>query len=337
MKRLMLAALLLLLLPPAARAEFEGNNTPSAAEGPLAAGTVYSGMGNGPNPGDEDWSTFFVKGHVTLTVTLASPSDNMCSNSISLIGANGGNALRQATAPINGSGSLSYETPAGTNRYYLQVIPGCVNGRYAFGIDTNPAGAVVPGEQPVATDVVNTEPNEDPATAFGPMSPFSVYGGTIDTSTDQDWFFFYTSGATPFDVALLNPGNAPCTATARLYQDGSPTPLAELQAAVGTRAHAPYTPSGPARFLIGVTAGCGPANYQLVVTPPEAIASRLPPTAACLNARAAAKKLAAKQKAQTRTRKHTKGKLQRYKLKVQIKSTHRKLQKARGAAQANCA
>jgi hypothetical protein len=54
-----------------------------------------------------------------------------------------------------------------------------------------------------ATASAAWEPNDNIASATGPLQSGGVYQAAIETSNDQDWFVMYTTGVTQLNVSLL--------------------------------------------------------------------------------------------------------------------------------------
>jgi hypothetical protein len=130
-----------------------------------------------------------------------------------------------------------------------------------------------------------SQPDENVTQACGPLAGGTTYVGTIQTSNDEDFFYFYTSGEVPFDLAATNTGPDSCFGPHVELRDSDGKLIAQiydLQNPNDTR-HIRYTAPDRARYFVHVYAdnigGCsGPnATYQFRIDPASSLTSLPPP------------------------------------------------------------
>ena len=254
-------------LPSAASADVEPNDGITQTEGPLRGGTVYAGTLFSDN--DSDWYAFYDNGQTQLDVAVTTPADSPCDAVVQLRDTDGG-FVDEAEADQDTTEHILYTTPPGSARYLIRVYPGCAGTKYQFRLD--PAAAIVdgPGRQGATP---TGEPNETAGQAAGPMGGGAQYSGAIQTSNDSDFFFFYTSGNQPFDLAVTTTDG--CSADVRLFEEDGESDALTASPSVDSTEHIRVTPPGPRRYVIEVT-GCIGTTYELRLDPPGAIAQSLP-------------------------------------------------------------
>jgi hypothetical protein len=118
------------------------------------------------------------------------------------------------------------------------------------------------------------EPNDHIGQATGPLLGGTAYGGAIETSNDEDWFYFYTAGQAQLDIAATSFG--PGGIDAILY-DANGEHLDEKVATENATAHIYYSAPGPGRYyvLIADYDFLRP-SYQLRIDPADALTSTPP-------------------------------------------------------------
>jgi hypothetical protein len=265
------AALVALLIgAPAASADVEPNNGIVQPEGPIAGGVAYTGALASDN--DDDWYVFYVASQTQLDISFTTPGSSSCSTYATFRDSDGDD-IDYASASPNATDHVLYTTPVGVHRYFLVVDSGCAGATYSFSLD--PAAAIVPGLGATPAQPTS-EPNENAGQAFGPFAGGTPYAGSVDTQNDQDWFYFYAAGVTPFDLAVTRTTGG-CTPYVSLYRDNSENDsIDSVSPQENTTAHIVYTPTA-GKYVIGVTASCAGASYRLQLDPAAAISLLAPP------------------------------------------------------------
>ncbi|MGN6190497.1 MAG: hypothetical protein ACTHOE_16525 [Conexibacter sp.] len=255
---------------PSALADVEPNDGITQAEGPLAGATVYRGTLQTAN--DVDWYSFYVAGQTQLDIAVTIPADSSCGGyDVDFLDADG-RSVSDVSPDVNGTSHILYTTPPGTSHYFL-VFDACSGYKYQFRLD--PGSAIVSGPGVIAPSATG-EPNEFPDQAFGPLAGGTPYAGSIDTQNDEDWFYFFTGGASALDISLTGTSDV-CTPDAALYAADQPSDsLASATVDTNQTSHMTYTATGPEKFLIKVDDYCTGGTYQLRVDPATAIVSALP-------------------------------------------------------------
>lgn len=267
------ALAMVLVVPATAVADVEPNDGITQVEGPLTGGTVYNGTL--PNDGDQDWYVFYVTSQTQLDITATTIGGSPCGDTYFQFLDTDGYRIDSVSPYPNQTEHIKYTTPVGTTRFLLKVSDGCSDvGKYQFTIQ--PAASVVPGPG-VSAPVPTPEPNETADQAFGPLTGGVTYAGTLDTSNDQDWFYFFTSGTTPFDLAITNISSS-CPSMALYRDDSRSDSIDSRNPSANAVGHVLLTPTGPLKYLVQVKGynDCLGATYQLRVDPPGALAAALP-------------------------------------------------------------
>lgn len=265
------ALLALLIAAPMATADVEPNDGIVQPEGPIAGGVAYTGTR--ANADDDDWYVFYVASQTQLDIAFTSTGP--CYAEADLLTGDGFE-IDEADASSNTTDHILYTTPIGTQRYLLVVDEGCAGATYSFRLD--PGAAIVPG--PGATPAQPTsEPNENAGQAVGPLAGGTPYAGSIDTQNDEDWFYFYAAGVTPFDLAVTR-STGGCAPEVSLYRDSSSnSSIDTVYPSANTTAHIVYTPTA-GKYVVGVTDGCPGTQYRLQLDPAAAISLLAPQPAA---------------------------------------------------------
>jgi len=259
----LLAVCLLVAGAAVAAADVEPNDVISQAEGPIAGGTPISGTFGTPD--DFDYYVFYVQGQQQIHLHQSTPSG--CSAGL---------------LDSDGQGLPSdFTTPAGLNRYFVIVgrdysLGDCSGQSYSFQID--PGSVVVSGPAIDRSFVQTGEPNESQAQAAGPLAGGVNYRGSIDTSNDQDWFFFFVApGVHQIEATVTDPGPGPgstsdCGQSEILFPGlGEFGEDATAYGSQGTFGHVELTLTGPSIQHVQAL-GC---SYQLRIDPPEALTPTL--------------------------------------------------------------
>jgi len=331
----LLATLVLLAGSAAALADVEPNDIISQAEGPIAGGTQITGTLGTPD--DVDYFYFYVQGQqqIHLTATLADAEE--CGYQLE--------DTDGARLPSD------YTTPPGLNRYYVHIYGSefCTPGPWSFEVD--PGSAVVSGPSIDRSFVQTGEPNESEAQAEGPLAGGVNYRGSIDTSNDEDWFFFYVApGTHQIDVAVTNPTTSGCNAQVTLPEAldtyGEPSGASGDSTTYG---HVDVTLTGPARYYLSAGSSCSGA-WQFRIDPSDALAPSLPAVAplphvappkphvsiACKRARTSVAKLTHRVRVLTKEIAHAHGRHARRVLSKYRRTAKRQLAAAAGRRKRLC-
>jgi hypothetical protein len=343
---LLTAALALLAaLPSLALADVEPNDGITQVEGPLVGGTTMTGTV--PNASDSDWYVFYVASQTQLEVALTTPGDSGCDANMALLNTDGRSVDSRSVDP-NTTGRILLTTPVGTTRYLVAIGRddcGSSTSVASYQLNLAPAAAIVTGPGRSAP-VPTAEPNEFADQAFGPLAAGTSYAGRFETSNDQDWFYFFTAGVTPFELALTNVNDG-CPGMT-LYLD------ADRDSSIDSRSpdangigRITLTPPGPRKYLIRMT-GCLNADYQLRLEPPGALAGALPapvpppiptstgPTSACRSAQGAVRLWKARVRETKRKLRTARTAKRRRTLRRQLTKRNRQLTRARNRVAINC-
>lgn len=169
---------------PFALADVEPNDFIYQAEGPIAGGANIAGNVAIPDAGD--WYVLYLTGQQQMHLTST------------------GCPTVQLTDTNGTELTSDYTTPVGTTARYFVHVTSYTDWRndcdsnlaQAYTFQVNPLAAVVAGPSAKLTVLATGEPNELAAQAQGPLLAGPLYTGTIDTSNDQDWFYFFTQPGT---------------------------------------------------------------------------------------------------------------------------------------------
>ena len=330
----------LLTLPAAAVADAEPNDGITQTEGPLSGGQNYTGALSTAN--DTDWYSFYVSSQTQLDVAISVPADSPCDPRFSLRDSDGG-VIDDARVDPNETYHFRYTTAPGTNRYLLSV-DGCEGDKYQFSL--NPAGSIVTGpgrSAPASTG----EPNESEGQAFGPLSGGQLYGASIDTANDHDYFFFYSSGTEPFDVSLSTTSS--CGPDAELTGPGTDSVDNRTSLSQNRTSHLGLTPPGPERYVLHLSDGCAGTGYEFRIDPPSAVTTSPPPdpfastpppatgtSNSCRSARRAVKKWSGKVRSTKRKLQKSGSRKRKRKLRDQLGGQKRSLKKAKARVRLYC-
>ncbi|MEX2108158.1 MAG: PPC domain-containing protein [Solirubrobacterales bacterium] len=247
-----------LLIPSSALAatETEPNNGIHQANGPLVASTNYDGTISASN--EDDWFIIYVSGQGPLNIAATNINDSSnCTPTARLLDGNG-KSLNSVEPEENETKDLLYNTP-GAGTYYVRVHESCADDQYRL----NVTGPLTTGPTPGPAEPT-TNGHNSLVTALGPLVGDKLYGGSIDASNEEDWFFFYVAGAGTFDIAFTNINDSSnCTPTVRLL-DGNgnkETSLNSKEPEENEIAHLLYTAAGAAKFVIRVHESCPVDQY----------------------------------------------------------------------------
>jgi hypothetical protein len=340
LRRLLFPAVLCIAaLAPAAvaQADTEPNNALVQAEGPISGGVTVAGSLGAPD--DEDWYVFYVQGQQQIHLTSTPDKTNTNCGNVYLTDTDG-----QSVAD-------DFTTPPGTNRYFARVSnfsSYCQNTSYTFKL--NPAAALVSG--PATKQAQPTgEPNETKDQPAGPLEGGVPYSGSLDTSNDEDWFYFYTApGAHPVDVAVTGPALDGCNVYYTVYGPGGDEIGSGVQDS-NRVSHVTFTAPDAARYLVQMyhSNDCIPAHWQLEIGPADSLTSSPPgsdtpiptsnPTpstsAACSNARARVNRDLRNQRSLKRQIRHAHGSSRR-RLARRLRQVRRDLHVAVGNRRLHC-
>ncbi len=262
-----------MLLPAAAMAatETEPNNGIHQANGPLVADVNYDGTLSGS--GEDDWYILYVSGQGLLDVSILNIDDSSnCSPDLRLLDTDG-KQLNHVEPSETNTEDIPYNTP-GAATYYLSVSESCPGDKYRL----KATGPLTTGPTPGPAEPT-TNGHTSVETALGPLLGDTLYGGSIDASDEEDWFFFYVSGPGAFDVAITNINDSSnCHPDLRLY-DAAGKQLNHVEPAENQIEHISYTSSAAEKFVLQVSESCPVDQYQFVITPGSLLTSVPPPVA----------------------------------------------------------
>jgi hypothetical protein len=132
---------------------------------------------------------------------------------------------------------------------------------------------------PIAAADGPYEPNESVTQAAGPLAGGSGYDAAIETSNDEDWFYFYTSGQRQFEVVLTYRGQTGIYGNTRVTlreRDGGEIDSTSVDEDADDRVgRLTFTSPGAARYHLSVTGEQG-AAYRIQVNPADALTSSPP-------------------------------------------------------------
>ncbi|MFL5782035.1 MAG: hypothetical protein ACJ760_12050 [Thermoleophilaceae bacterium] len=132
-----------------------------------------------------------------------------------------------------------------------------------------------------ATHGGDYEPNDDKQHPFGPLTANQTYGrGAIDTSNDEDWFVFCTTGRQQLtaDFTPENDTEEGCyTITAYLDDaDGNEVGDGETSPDTNETGHMTYTAPGAGRYFVKVDGGSAGCRYALQVNSDHPFTATVP-------------------------------------------------------------
>jgi hypothetical protein len=260
-----------LALPASAVAatEVEPNDGIHQAMGPLAAATNYDGATSANT--DDDWYILYVSGQGNLDVTATNVTDAAGASVSFYLRNRDGDALNSTSVYDNQVEHLVYATP-GAGEYYLEVVSGYAANKYRLRL----AGPITSG-QPTKPAQQTPNASRDAASAFGPLTGDTLYGGAIDAYGEYDWFYFYTAGGGPLQIALTNvPDDGGDSVSMYLVDEAGDT-LNSTGAYENRISRIDYNAPGRLKLLLEVV-GSSPVNkYQLKITPASALTGSPPP------------------------------------------------------------
>lgn len=185
----LLAVAWALVAAAAAGADLEPNDNIVEAEGPVTA-QAYQGIIDTPQ--DQDWYWVQLDSQQQIAVTFDVTGECQAEYVLRPDSGTAGLITRGVTSAI-----FPYTTPIGGAIYYLvfqQPEDGFCEGesdpRPAYSFSITPASAFA-SPSPKPPVVVPPEPDDVPAQAFGPLLGGKAYSGTIETTNDREYLYFY--------------------------------------------------------------------------------------------------------------------------------------------------
>lgn len=332
---LLIAFVLALALPGTALAanEVEPNDSIDQATGPLEAATNYDGTTASYQ--DADWFIFYVSGPGDFDLSLNNLNNGLgcCGNSLSLRDRNG-DELNYASVSEGETEHLIYNSP-GAGVYYAVVESGETSDTYRLRVE----GALFAG--PPTGPVDETVPNNNPdrGSAFGPLAGGRTYGGSIDAYGEDDWFYFNTGGAGPFEIAITNSMDSLgcCGLSAELF-DHKGNSLSYASVGENRIGRLALTAPGHERYYLAVSSGDTGDHYRFSISPPGLLTATDPAylSPECKAAKKALKK-AKKKKAKVKSKlSYTYETKKKKKLRKKLKKAKKKLKKAKKQVKAVC-
>lgn len=198
------------------------------------------------------------------------------------------------------------------------------------------------------------EPNDSSVQATGPLMGGITYSAALETSNDEDWFYFYTAGQVQLDVALTKADAGYGTVAASLLDTNGQEVGSAYAGDSGETDHVLTTAPTAARYLVQVRHYAGintdPKSYQLRIDPPGALTATPPrppaanpveptpsgPSAACSAARSERKRAAARVRALKSRLIGTRSRRAKRRLRRSLVRAQRALQSARSNVAAEC-
>jgi hypothetical protein len=303
----------------------EPNNSLVQAEGSLKGGQDYTGGFATQN--DRDWYVFYVAGQQQLDIAVRHLSGD---DDFTAVLRNGdGTGIDDESVFKGGEAHIRYTTPAGTNRFYLELRNGSsVN--YRFRID--PQAALVDG--PTWGSAQDTpEPNESASQPFGLLSGGILYAGGIQTDNDVDWFAFHALGQRGLDVSIVNTGREGSEVEMTMV-DSRGLHSDHSGAAESRIGHIRRrSPSGITRYLVKVE-GDLDVSYQVRIDPADALTQK--PIEPCYAARRKVKKLRQRIKSLDKAIAHARTKARRTELRKKRNKVKKQLATALQQVDVDC-
>jgi hypothetical protein len=335
---LLIAGIALCAIPASAMANpaYEPNNGIHQAFGPLQANTNYDATISSTT--ERDWYVVYVSGQGVLDIALTNTDDGCpepCADPIAYLRDENGDHLNETEAEEGQTANITYTTP-GPGTYYIEVRSAKPADRYRLRL----TGPVTDGPRPGPAEPTPNA-SRTPQTAFGPLAGGRLYGGTIDGTGEEDWFFFNTSGPGTFDVKVTNIGSENCSTSSC----GPTVYLYDREGALATQArtvfnstdpdldrigHIQFTSPGPEQYFLRVQGGAPVHHYQFEINPASLLTDVTPPHATEACAKAEAKLEKAKEKLAT-AKANFASKKKLKKLKGKVKAAKKKVKAACGS------
>lgn len=188
------------------------------AEGPYEPNDSLSRaaqIGSDPVPaaletsGDVDWYevTLGAFQQVDFTVTFTTDRFVCQDRGFFAVTDEQGHTVSSVSFEKHGSRTFSYTTSK-SSRYYVRIygdyadVTGC-----AYTVQVGPPSVFVPAD-PVPLRVLETESNDTPTEAFGPINGSTIYEGGVAGAADVDRLFFYVKPNQAVTLELV--GIPPC-------------------------------------------------------------------------------------------------------------------------------
>lgn len=124
------------------------------------------------------------------------------------------------------------------------------------------------------------EPNDTVAQAIGPLNGGQDYNAGIETSNDEDYYYFNVVGQRQLDISAAEVSGY-CDGLSLLDPDGDRVTSTDMSST--TTSHLRYTTSGNAQYVLHATGDSGCA-YKFRIDPADAITPTSPGVVVTLNA-----------------------------------------------------
>lgn len=192
------------------------------------------------------------------------------------------------------------------------------------------------------------EPNDNISQPFGPLLGGTFYTAALETSNDQDWYRFYTSGQRQFDIAAslfdCPPNEAGERNCANLYvqlldANGNEVDNGFVAPPGQETQHITHTSPGRREYLLHVSGDQGNV-YRLRVDPADALTSARPPAPGangrCASVRRARSRAATRVRRARRALRRATTRRSRARGRSHLRRRNRELKRARRRVALNC-
>ena len=263
-------------VPASAAGPFEPNDNIGQAYGPLTGAADYSAALESQS--DRDYYLFYATSQAQLdiafTVGLAGCPILVLNDS------DDGQELSFVRPAAGTTGHIRYTAPPGVTRFFLTVESGMCSDQSAapYTIRIDPGDGVTGGAS-IPPPTATGEPNDSAGQAWGPLTAGTMYGASLDTASDQDWFVFYANPNQQFDAQLWATGTGCETMTITTSgTDGNTTPVGSVGASIQAISHITATAGpGGGTYWMEIHAFYCSDSYEFVVDSPQPLPSS-PPT-----------------------------------------------------------
>jgi hypothetical protein len=271
-----------LLGATAAHAETEPNDDITEAGILTPAATETGAL---TTPQDVDWYSLQLGSQQQITLTASTLNAKQCSSGPEFGLLTYWGEEVHSLRPWEPSASAEmetleyhYTTPVGGGTFYIRVSAfdeeagpeGC---KYQFSVTPASAYVAPPPQLPI---VPVPEPNELQAQAFGPLMAGSLYTGSIETSNDKDWLYYYGRASSTVTIVVNRVKCGTGHVSFGVFREGKDGSIAgnssheyeghfKRSVAVGPKS---------TKFYVEVEGDLG-CYWQLEVSPPEALMTAL--------------------------------------------------------------
>jgi hypothetical protein len=265
-------------VPASAAGPFEPNDNIGQAYGPLTGGADYSAALE--TRSDRDYYIFYAAGQAQLDIAFS--VGLVGCPTLTLADRNNGQVLGFVRPGAGTTAHIRYSSPPGGSRFFLTVeTDACADpGKAApYTVRIDPGNGVTGGAS-IPPPTATSEPNDSAGQAWGPLTARTMYGASLDASSDtQDWFAFYANPDQQFDAQLWATGTGCETLTITTTgTDGSTTTVGDMGGDIQAISHITATAGpGGGTYWMDIHAFYCTDSYEFVVDSPQPLPSS-PPT-----------------------------------------------------------